>query len=78
MRKNFEKDLISWLENPRDFKNSPPEILAAVYGMHQNLYGKKPKKKAGVPLKENTRQKQGRNDITDLGSRGREASNPLD
>lgn len=77
MRSNFEQELKDWLSGRRDFKQAPPEILAAVYGMHKKMQGM-PKKKAGVPLKENTRQKQGSNNIADLNSRGRESSNPLD
>lgn len=77
MKSNFEQDLKLWLSGKRDFKFAPPEILAAVYGMHKKIQGMA-KKKAGVPLKENTRQKQGSNDITDLNSRGRKGSNPFD
>lgn len=77
MKNNFEKDLHHWLSGERDFKFAPPEILAAVYGMHKKMQGMA-KKKAGVPLKEDTRRNQGSHNIADLGSRGREGSNPLD
>jgi hypothetical protein len=78
MRKsNFEQELKAWLSGQRDFKKAPPEILAAVYGMHK-IMTKTPKKKAGVPLKEDTRRNQGSHNVADLYSRGRKASNPLD
>jgi hypothetical protein len=79
MRKpNFEQELRNWLSGERDFKQAPPEILAAVYGMHKMMQGM-PKKKAGVPLKENTRRNQGSNIKSQPRSgMGREGSNPLD
>ena len=79
MKSNFEQDLKLWLSGKRDFKFAPPEILAAVYGMHKKMQGM-PKKKAGVPLKENTRRNQGSNDVksqTNLGL-SRKVSNPFD
>lgn len=79
MRSNFEQDLKLWMSGKRDFKFASPEILAAVYGMHKRMQGM-PKKKAGVPLKENTRQKQGSNDVksqTDSGL-SRKSINPFD
>jgi hypothetical protein len=60
MRRNFEQELRDWFSGKRDFKKAPPEIMAIVYGMHKKMQGL-PKKKAGVPLKENTRRKQGSN-----------------
>lgn len=78
MRKNFEQDLRSWLTGTRDFKFAPPEILAAVYGIHKKMQGI-PKKKAGVPLKEDSRRNQGSNVKSQPRSgMGREGSNPLD
>lgn len=77
MKRNFEQELKDWLSGQRDFKKAPPEILAAVYGMHKSMT-KTPKKKAGVPLKEDTRRNQGSHHKTDLNSRGRDASKPLD
>lgn len=77
MKNNFEQDLRSWLTGKRDFKFAPPEILAAVYGIHKKVQGM-PKKKAGVPLKEDTRRNQGSHNKADLNSRGRDASKPLD
>lgn len=79
MKRNFEQELKDWLSGQRDFKKAPPEILAAVYGMHK-IMTKTPKKKAGVPLKENTRRNQGSNDVksqTNLGL-SRKVSNPFD
>ena len=77
MRRNFEQELHQWLSGDSDFRFAPPEILAAVYGLHKAMQGKT-KKKAGVPLKEDTRRNQGSHNKADLNSRGRDASKPLD
>jgi hypothetical protein len=78
MKRNFEQELKDWLSGQRDFKKAPPEILAAVYGIHKMMQ-KTPKKKAGVPLKEDSRRNQGSNIKSQPRSgMGREGSNPLD
>ena len=78
-KRNFEQELRHWLSGKSDFRFAPPEILAAVYGMHKKMQGM-PKKKAGVPLKENTRQKQGSNDVKSQAnsSLSRKSINPFD
>jgi hypothetical protein len=77
MKNNFEQDLKYWFSGKADFRFAPPEILAVVYGIHKKMQGT-PKKKAGVPLKEDTRRNQGSHYKADLNSRGRDASKPLD
>lgn len=77
MRRNFEQEVQKFLTGKKSPKFSPPEVLAYVYGLHKQLKGM-PKKKAGVPLKEDTRRNQGSHNIADLNSRGRDASKPLD
>jgi hypothetical protein len=78
MKKNFEQDLKHWFSGKADFRFAPPEILAVIYGIHKKMQGT-PKKKAGVPLKEDSRRNQGSNIKSQPRSgMGREGSNPLD